>query len=211
MLPNLITNQQNLKGGVIALLLWDETLFDGMHLPDGIEKDDVVNYIVGNYGKTPLMHPYPDYMKFYIETWSKRRLPIWKKLLETLSYEYNPIHNYDRTETYTDTIDDERNNTYTGENVDNGSVSTEHKVSAYNSSTYQPENMDEQTLNNTTNTNSETGETFNRTFTHKANVSGNIGVTTTQRMIEEQRDIVNYSVIEEIGKDFVKEFCLYVW
>ena len=42
-------------------------------------------------------------------------------------------------------------------------------------------------------------------------VRGNIGVTTTQKMIEEQRAIVNYCVYDVIIDSFQRRFCLLVY
>ena len=40
---------------------------------------------------------------------------------------------------------------------------------------------------------------------------GNIGVTTTQQMIEAEREVVQFSVIEFIADDFKNEFCISVY
>lgn len=46
---------------------------------------------------------------------------------------------------------------------------------------------------------------------HNLNRQGNIGVTTTQDMIDKERDIARYSVIEEFMNDLKREICLKVW
>lgn len=46
---------------------------------------------------------------------------------------------------------------------------------------------------------------------HEGHIHGNIGVTTTQKMIEEQRELVKFNVIDYIIEDFKKKFCLKIW
>ena len=235
MLPNLLVNQQGLQQGIISLLEYDPSLFDGLTVPNGLDATTAVNYILMTHGKTPLMHPDPDYMRFYIHVWNTIQLPIWEKLYQTTQYEYNAIHNYDRTETITETTEDARSGSLTGSNKGTNSQtetvsetvdssgSQETEISAENVSTYQPEqkvsrkdsqdNSREGTVKSNTSqdVSQETTDTLKRVYTHSNRTEGNIGVTTTQQMIQSERDIVNFSVYRKIAEDFVDQFCLYVW
>lgn len=228
---NRLADELNLSGGINALLEWDSTLFDAMQLPDGVDRNLVINRILMEHGERALLHPSPEYMKKAMEVWSAIRMPVWVKLIDTTTYDYNPIHNYDRKEEYTDTRNVTRNRDMSGqykdssttEDIQNTSNDTEtvHEVSAENSSGWQPESKDtgEQIMTVSTdtevsqngNTSSNEQEHEGETFTHTAHLFGNIGVTTTQQMIREQRDIVNYSIIQQISNDWRDEFCLLVW
>lgn len=47
---------------------------------------------------------------------------------------------------------------------------------------------------------------------HKLKRHGNLGVTTTQQMLKSSReDIANFSIADEMAKDFVHLFCLTLW
>ena len=235
MLPNLLVDQQGLQQGIISLLHYDASLFDGLEVPEGLNATVAVNYIIMTHGKTPLMHPDPEYMKFYIHVWNRIQLPIWEKLYQTTQYEYNAIHNYDRMETITETTEDTRSGSLTGSNkgtnsqteettetADN-SGSEETEVSAENASTYQPEqNITRRDSQDNTRDSSIRGNTsqditqattdsLKRVYTHSNRTEGNVGVTTTQQMIQAERDIVDFSVYRKIAEDFVDQFCLYVW
>ena len=168
-----------------------------------------------------------------------RRQTIWQKLLESTQYEYNPIHNYDRKEEPTDTreetIDRTQNRTTTGTVTDTGStnvtgdvtgnVMSKHDVSAENATDYQADTRDAEdtTSHNTQETavqaqsDTQTGEdvtgkdTRSETYKHTSHMFGNIGVTTTQKMIDEEREVVQFSVLEFIADDFKNEFCLSVY
>lgn len=55
----------------------------------------------------------------------------------------------------------------------------------------------------------ETGkENTTVTVTHEYSKSGNIGVTTTQQMIEAERDVVLFDIYVKIADDFHRAFCL---
>lgn len=230
-LGNMFSDQLFATGNSIDLLKWDATCLDSMQVPEGIERTDVINCILEKYGEQTLMHPDPSYMYHYVGTWSKRRLPIWEKLLASTKFEYNPIWNFDRTEEYTDKTEHEATGTSEVSSVDKGASTTtgdinriessENKVSAENVNSYQPD----------TKTDSETGEHSGQTtetsanakdsgktesnekttFEHNARLFGNIGVTTTQQMIEAERNVVRYSVIEEIAADYRDAFCLSIY
>ena len=105
------------QGGIRALLDWDNTIFDNMQLPEGVEIADVVDHILYKYGDSPLFSPDPSVIKFYVGRWSKRRLPLWERYKAAIEMEYNPLENYDRNEDFTN----------------------EAQISADNVSTYQPD------------------------------------------------------------------------
>lgn len=230
-LNNLFSDLLFATGSIIDLMKWDSTCLDSMLVPDGIDRHDVINCILEKYGGQTLAHPDPDYMRHYTGTWSRRRLPTWEKLLATTMLDYNPIWNFDRTEEYTDKTDHSSTGTNSVKSADSGTSTvsgnierteaSEQKVSAENVSSYQPDNRTDNTIgektSQTTDTSANTEDTGKSTvdektkFEHSARLYGNIGVTTTQQMIEAERDVVRYSVIEEIAADFRDAFCLGIY
>lgn len=160
------------QGGIRAILAYDRTVFDDMSLPDGIDLQEVVDHILFKYGDTPLFSPDPDVMKYYIGRWSRHRLTQWERFKKAVEAEYNPIENYDRYETGTDTV--------------------EALVSADNAYDYQAD-----------------GKTIRTPNLH---TRGNIGVTTSQQMLESELDLIpRLDVVDYIADDFKDEFCLYVY
>lgn len=237
--PNFISNVLHPTGSTLDILEADEDLFSNMVLPDGIDRDIVIDTIIEKYGMAALYRPDPDYMKKFIGVWSRRKLLTWQKLYNTLTLKYNPIDNTDKYEDFTDTRITER--TTTGENAlasggtdarteneTTGATRSEtakHDVSAENASDYQPDTRDatdgttsenrENTLSATTSlksngTNSET-ENYTDTFKHTLHTHGNIGVTTTQWMINAERECVRYNLYEEIANDYQLAFCLDIY
>lgn len=107
------------SGGIRALFEYDNTIFNGLTVPDGIDAAEVIDRIILKYGDTPIFCANPDVIKYYIGRWSERRGEVWARYKEVIDAKYNPIENYDRYET--------------GENV------VEEQISADNASTYQPD------------------------------------------------------------------------
>lgn len=130
------------------------------------------------------------------------------RLYLALSAEYNPIENYNRTESVTDTTTGKIKANSKGTNESNGTNTN--NVSAFDSSDYQPES---QNINNNKDETTTTGETeSNGTNTHEANMHGNIGVTTNQKMINEEINLRIYNhIVDTILNWCDSEFCLKIY
>ena len=227
MLPSLLFDQLSTQSGIVAILKYDPTIFDDLVFPEGVDKQIFVDTLVQSCGHTPLLHPDPGYLHYYIQAWGKRTFKIWQKLFATLDLEYNPIENYDQNSTYTDTTNRSLNRTTNnsteshGTNNSSGSNTnmSEDKVAADNSSEYQPDRTstasgttsDLLTLDsNETDSGKMTDvETVEHTYTERTH--GNVGVTTSQQMIQSERDLVRYDFYMEIVNSFKHEFCLLVY
>lgn len=122
----------------------------------------------------------------------------WTKLYASYVFEYNPIENYNMTEEMTDDIT-EHEFGRTLETTNDLTNTNENEVQGYNSSDYVP--SDKQTLvNSGTQTNAETGtntDTRNYTLTR----TGNIGVTTSQQMIEAERKLWEFDFVKIVYMD----------
>lgn len=226
--PNLISSElYGASGTLVGLLAWDSTLFDACTFPEGVSADTVVATILMQYGKTPLMHPSPEYMKAYLPIWCARYAAIWEKMYATTTFDYNPIDNLRRKTTYTDTEGRElvRDATVTDESTGetNGEITTsnevENMVSAENADTYQPDTKN--TENGTTNQSqtvesngtqkTDLTDTEQRQLVHEENAEGSIGVITTQTMIEQERNVSQFNIYDFIAGTFAQEFCLLAW
>lgn len=76
------------------LTLWgiyqyDNTLFDGIVLPDGINKDNLVSDIMRNSGDLYPYHQVPEYLKRNINFWFARRLFDFGRMYDALRAEYS--------------------------------------------------------------------------------------------------------------------------
>lgn len=304
----MIVNQMY-QGGIRALVDYDNTIFDNMVLPSGVELEDVADHIIYKYGDAPLFSPDPDTVKFYMGRWSKRRLPLWNRYKAAIEAEYNPIENYNRYEvttlSKTGTIDRDGTNsdvgsgsdstvrsgseelaktgseemaktgsetstrngedelTYSGTKTTSRDDTTTREVSAYNSGTYDPDNKetldgeevesftnrkdtrtytdledelsftnrkdtttfsnrkdtttynnitDQTTYGGTTTHNIDESQTFNTTDSTTSTISGNIGTTTSQTMLEQEFEIIKkLDLIDYIATDWHQEFNMMIY
>lgn len=237
---------------IIALYNWDNTIFDFFNVPEPLDKEELENNLMMELGELSVIYSEPTFLKWAIGQWSSKQAPIWKKLYDTTQFDYNPIHNYDRTEYYEDirqinktgnensTSDNTLNNSSTNkQNTNSNTISSENvndtttrEVSAYNmENSFAPaekstenkttsgnnnfENIEnsEYSENETTNskTESENSENTNESFNHKYHGEGNIGVTTTQQMIEAEREVVKFNIYDYIIEEFKQRFCILVY
>lgn len=160
---------------LLALYQYNEQLFDGLRVPEGVNRDALVNNLLAETAEFEILYPDPEFMANMISVWSMKELPVWEELEKTLHYNYDPISNYDRNE----------ESTNTGESFG--------KVAGYNASDL---------------VNSSGASTDVK---RKARMWGNIGVTTTQQMIGEQRSVVKFNMTDYIIESFIKRFCLLVY
>lgn len=226
----MLANQQ-IATGLLDLLYFDDTIMDNFTVPDGIDRQLALDTIYQRCGLTPLYHPDPAWLKFYVGRWCSKNAKTWEELYKTTIQDYNPIYNYDRTEETADirsgtrklSEDTSSNTKQNGDTsvTDTSSDNSEHTTSADNSDTYEPGYKDVSSRQDTQASESSnrvdvTGdravdETTGETYSHKLRAYGNIGVTTTQEMLEAQRKLVRYNVYNEIADSFKEEFCLYIY
>lgn len=227
----MLTNQQMTSTGLLDLLYYDDTIMDNFIVPDGIDRQLALDTIYQRCGLTPLYHPDPAWLKFYVGRWCSKNAKTWEELYKTTIQDYNPIYNYDRTEETTDTRsgtrklseDTSSNTKQSGDSsvTDSSNDTSEHTISADNSDSYEPGYKDVSSRQDTQESESSnrvdvTGdravdETTGETYSHKLRAYGNIGITTTQEMLEAQRKLVRYNVYNEIADSFKEEFCLYIY
>lgn len=219
---------------------YDKTLFDNIVLPDGIDKDNLVSDIMRNSGDLYPYHQVPEYLKRNITFWFSRRLFDFDRMYKSLRAEYSPIENYDRiedikreykdsgTDTETLTLGSSTTSSHTGTDTDStqGSGSNEKGVSAYNEDGYTNRERDTETHNsnntqtyNSTVTNTESGSDKTqtdygkqRTETENTRIHGNIGVTTSQQMIESEMSLrAKYDIYKIISREFEREFLVQIY
>lgn len=192
---------------ILGMYNYDESVFDGFRTPDNVDKDTTIQTILLECAELELIYPEFETMKNAITLWTNKEFAIWEELQKTREYEYNPIWNKDGTITETESslFNKDRTGRYNGTG---SGVNTEY-VQGFNENDWAGANKSEgsNTANATENEEStDTGE-IERTRIEQ----GNIGVTTTQRMIQEQREVVVFNTMEYILSSFKKRFCLLIY
>ena len=124
----------------------------------------------------------------------------WTKKYEALVAEYNPLENYNMTENEDNEIVDDALTNVSGSSANNTSSVTSNKsVYGYNSSTAVP--SESESVSTGTGTNVDTNYDNTRTIDRTLTRSGNIGVTTSQQMLDSELKLRAYRYFEEVYKD----------
>ena len=225
------------KMSVMGMYQWNDELFDLLVVPEGVDKDTFTDNLLAETCELELLYPNYEVMKNLIGVWSHKMLPVWQHLYDTTQYEYNPIENYNRTETETINSEGDRvhsgtdRTTQGGQNTNNQTTTNtgdnRHSIAGFDS--VPTANSDGLVLNDTDDAHST--EIVNGTYgfgkteqlvhgeqiantsesTRETHTSGNIGVTTTQKMIREEREIAEFNIYDRMIKDFMDRFCIMVF
>lgn len=257
----------------------NDDLFKYLNVPEGIDKDTLVNNILLRGAEFELLYSDPYFLQNMIGVWSNKWQRTMTRWVNALNIDYNPLENYDRYEDWEDNgsklssalskndvssnknimsqslkSDDTKtmetstkNENAVSSDISNsdGSGETANTRSAYDSDTYQPHDKSESKTsgNNSSNgitsasgntdvstsltgtSNNANLETGNDTQSGSANTNaidktngvhtgrlhGNIGVTTSQQMLESELKISKWNIYEEITDLFLSEFCIYLY
>lgn len=245
-----------LLGMQMWLLAENDSLFSTWELPQGMESDVLIDRILFKGAEFEVLYANPYIMKDFIRIWADTHYATFERWVKALSIEYNPLENYDRREEWTDVNSSQRANDASGENSrmnihqeneasnahsvnqnyaksEHGQTA-EHKVSAYDASTYQADSQDTLTDDNTENNGSsamqsaggKTGsqadqtqetrrdsgtETEGKTGVHSGRTHGNIGVTTSQQMLQAELEVARFNLYEQASDLFLTELCIYTY
>lgn len=224
------------RSTLVGIYEYDNSIFDNMIFPAEADKENFIDSLMLSYGDCEPIYPDADFLKkSAIPAWSKKWKDSIERVLFALNKQYEAIENYDRYEEWTDSPDLIRStntsgtdtNTLTagrGSNTSNtGTDTMEQKVSAFDSSEYQPSEQNITTYNNSTKvetsgqdvntlnygkseTNTETGVTK-----HSGHIHGNIGVTTSQQMVESELQLRKQSFIDYCTGLFATDLLILVY
>ena len=195
-----------------GLYLYDSTLFDAMFLPDGVDKETLVQNLVAELAEVEVIYPSPVVMKPLIGIWSRKELPVWEKLYKTTTLTYDPISNYERNEEWVDSGSTTDTETNSGSDTANSSDTSTTTTSAFNSTALEPaQGASGSTTASTSYGHKIVNQHDINNITKTGRAWGNIGVTTTQKMITEEREVSQFNIYDFIIDSFRQRFCLLVY
>ena len=198
---------------VLGLYNEDNTLFEDFSLPesDHIELDTLVENILAECAELEVLYADPVMFKHILKYWSKSRLHVWQELADTMDYDYNPIWNKDvHDHEYIKHTKDE-STTYTDQASNTSSGTTTNQAVAFNSGTFDDREKDISSGSMSSTDNSTTRDAGYNDEDRELVSQGNQGVTSTQQMIKEQREVSEFSLYAIIIKEFKLRFCLLVY
>lgn len=210
---------------------YDNNIFNDIYVK-GVSQEQFIEHFLLSYGDLTPVYQDPKYLRRHVASVSRSLQWTIAHLWEIAQLEYNPIENYDRMESWTDS----GNGTFQKGKVDaeetyqKGTATTTfskisdatHKVAAFNSNTPEVANTDNitdsgsdtQSFTPDTTTGSVTNGLDESTTsgTHEGRIHGNIGVTTSQQMMQAEIDLSKaYNFLDEICKLFADRLLIGVW
>lgn len=203
------------KGALLSirgLYLADPTLFDNMVLPEEMDRATVIDAILQDCMELETVYPSTYAMKLMIGVWSRREQKTFERIYQAEQAEYNPIENYDRRQT------DTRDTQHSGNDVTNGTASETinnsnlHKYAAFDSGSLADQTQDNQTGSGSQSVQNTLthGERIGDTFT--SYIHGNIGVTTSQQMLQSELELApKINTINYVVNSFKMRFCILVY
>lgn len=207
-----------------GLYLYDDSIFDGLSVPSGMDKTAIVGRILMECADLEILYPDWDTMYNAIRLWSISSAIGWDRAWTVIRKKYDPLWNVDARITETETRDlanaetrsGSGSGTDTSSGTDNGTNKLE--VNAYNSSSPWEERERNTITNSSTdkrNTSYHDNETRAGTDTgtikHETSRTGNIGVTSSQELLLKEMEVAAISVYDMIVEDFKRRFCLLVY
>ena len=167
-----------------GLYNYDSTIFDNFAIPDGVDKETLVNNLLLELAELEVIYPSVVTMSRAVQDWSNSRISAWERILDALNAEYNPIENYDRREDWIDNAD--------------SSGGYQNKVAGFNIAEQTDSTSSEQQTKSNSN--------------HSGRIHGNIGVTMAQQMITAEIDMrAKFDIVQIIVNEFKQRFCVMVY
>lgn len=195
---------------------YEPDLFKNCIFPEAGDLNLCIEVIMQKSGMLFPFHQALPQLQQNIQNWFHRYYLNFTRMFEALQSDYNPIENYDRKEDWTDTpnVDYTKTGGHTNDIENDNFISGENKVSAFNSSVYEPNTTTSSDSNGSSKEtfqyqSEKTSETGTRT--HSGRMHGNIGVTTNQQMIESEIALRQYDIYQNIADLFEKEFLIQVY
>lgn len=135
-----------LKASLYSLYLYDNDLFDNLNLPEGADKEEIVDALLLETLDMDVLYTDADFMKTAIGIWSKKKMEEWQLIYDALNEEYDPIHAFDDRVDITKTTDLTDTKNWADDHTETrdlaGTTAMTNRTSAFDSSSF--ENKDQQ-------------------------------------------------------------------
>lgn len=200
----------------------NQSIFDDIVLPEGVNKDILVPFIISRSGDFSVLDIDPDYLKNKTTLWFESHLDSFTKWFNAITTEYDPIFNHWQREIETHEENDagvvNRTNTTTSNNTSRSSSNSEvvDSISAENVSSFsnkeksESENSDSATSNSNVNTSGSDYDTRKNNGGYEKLIEGRTG--NIQSIIEsELRLRENNNIYDMIATLYISDFCIPIY
>ncbi len=208
-----------------------EDLWVNLDLPEGIDKDLVVNEILRQASEFPTLYPDYDFIKLQIGEWSKKWKRNFSKWYDAYITEYEALYNVDVKDTIKEVGKNSgqestsggmnRKASGGGSSSGNSSDTNTKSKAAYDADTFQ--NVERDSITALTSMNSSENHSENETHSESSSNSstheietthikqGNQGTTMSQTMLMAELNVWSWNLYQHIAEIFVNEFCICIY
>ena len=209
---------------IMGMYDYDNTIFDSLTLPEGLNKATAIDEIVLECAELECLYPSVPFLKRAVGIWSATMQSSFSRVWSAMNLEYNPIENYDRQEdeTTTGTRQHSGQDVTSGSNSDtrtisdNGSV--QNKIAGFDASALVDHDSGTSSRSGTDSTTGTDrtelthGEKIADAGTRTSRIHGNIGVVSSQQMLESELDLIpRLNFYKYLAEEFKRRFCILVY
>ena len=209
---------------IMGMYEYDNTIFNSLVLPEGLDRNTAIDEIIMECAELECLYPSIPFLKKAVGIWSATMQSSFARVWSAVNLEYNPIENYDRQEdeTTTGTRQHSGQDVTTGSNSDTRTVSdsgsVQNKIAGFDASALVDHDSGTSSRNGTDSTTGTDrtelthGEKIADAGTRTSRIHGNIGVTTSQQMLESELDLVpKLNFYRYLAEEFKRRFCILVY
>ena len=197
----------------LGLYNYDNTIFDDLQVPAGIDKNLVQNTLMMETADLEVLQPDPVIMRQVLGWFSQRRLDAWTRVYTALSSKYQADTDVEVTETRTPDLSYNETRTpdltTTGQNT--GADTTTTKRAGFNAGNLETAEQMETSLGTGNTIHSTGNETTDRTETGSETKTTTGRHQAAQDLISKELQLAMTDTVEYIVKDIRRNFCLLVY
>lgn len=193
--------------GITSLLTLNPDLFSEMSIPDGVDKELVIDNIVLECAELEVLFADAEFMQKAIGRWSKSMVDTWAILVSTFNTTKSEMWDED-IKHYSRTADGEGTTSGSSKSSTSGSDNTTESVAGFNSTTLVNAKKDTVSYGgvvdgeNSEITTRNDWESVDETVTHKRDIPS---------VVKKRRELAKFNIYQVIVEDFKNRFCLLIY
>lgn len=201
---------------LFGLYNYDKTIFDDAIFPTSysfFNKENLIQNILVECGEFESLYSDSRLLKMAITNWSKKWYYTFDKWMDALSIKYDPLENYNRVEHWEDDNKRKVDSTTTANRNGSSESNTDVRRNSFDDTSSLPITDRSETKNKSNDSGTSTIDASdNANNIRDGYARGNIGVTTSQQMLQSSLDLyANFNLYEQMTNIFKTELIIGVY
>ncbi len=200
---------------LFGLYNYDNTIFDDAVFPEYsiFDKETLIKNILVECGEFESLYSDSRLLKLAITNWSEKWYYTFDKWMEALSIKYEPLENYNRVEHWEDDNKRKVDSTTTANRSGSSENTTDVRRNSFDDTSSLPITDRSETENSSTDSGTSVIDASdNAKNVRDGYAKGNIGVTTSQQMLQSSLDLyANFNLYEQMTNIFKTELIIGVY